>query len=113
MLAAIAIAAFSTGLYYKDDANSWKGQAANIRHTADTFTQECEQRGEKSDCLRNGWVITVESFQDAAKKSDAVAFWWFMAGWMSVGLAMGYLVVAWIVTGSPFGAKRDPTKMGL
>ncbi len=109
VLAIIAITTFSTGLYYEKDADKWKSNAWEIQDRVDKFAQECEQNGAKSNCSHKGWASTVASFQDAAKESDAVAFWWFVAGWLSVALAVSYIVLAWIATGNLIIVKRDST----
>jgi hypothetical protein len=107
-LAIIAITAFPIGLYYQNDVSYWTGNVADIRLKADRTAQECE-RLKQPVCGHYTFVNLIESFEGVAKQSRAVAFWWFLVGWLSVAVMVGYFVVTWIVTGNPFSAKREPT----
>lgn len=106
-LAIIAITGLSTGLYYKNDAYEHRSKASSFQPMAEESFQKCKR--EQSDCALFDTTQLEIDFQEIAKKSDAVAFWWFLAGWLSVAVIVGYPVSAWIVTGSPFGTKRNLT----
>lgn len=104
-LAIIAIAGFSTGQTYKHYASEERLQAQRFAIDAERAFKECKR--ERDDCLIWNTKDLEASFREIAKTSDAVAFWWFLSGWLSVALIAGYFVVAWIVTGSPFGKPRN------
>lgn len=108
ILAIIAIPSFSIGLYYKADASDLWFATERAKSYASERYRQCESE-ERSDCSREDFYNSIETFQDAEKFSRTVAFWWFLAGWLSVAVMVGYLVINWIVTGRPFGAKRDQT----
>jgi len=104
-LSIIAIAGFSTGQAYKNYAFEERLQAQRFPIDAESAFKECKR--ERDDCALWNTKKLEADFRQVAKASDAVAFWWFLSGWLSIALMASYFVVAWIVTGSPFGKPRD------
>lgn len=103
----IAITCFSTGLVYKDYATKEWFEAVNFKPKSEAAFQQCKREGR--DCAIFDSTQLENDFKEMSKESNAVAFWWFLVGWLSVAIMAGYPVVNWIVTGKPFGSKQNPT----
>jgi hypothetical protein len=107
-LIVIAIACFSTALSYKNYASEERQTAYKHHAQAEEALKQC--RLERSDCSYSSSIAELgDDFIAISKKSEAVAFWWFLAAWISVAIMAGIPVITWIVTGSPLGFKKDPS----
>lgn len=104
----ISVTCFSTALSYKNYAHDERQKYSSYKMQAEEGLQKCKT--DESYCAYSLSIAQLgNDYKEISIESDAVAFWWFLAGWISVAIMAGFPVITWIVTGRPFGTKQNVT----